>query len=52
MTLTKEEAESLVLLLSDMTQYEYGAHGLGYKERVVIQLMYGKLVNELEKKDE
>ena len=48
MQIDDEEIAVLMLLLSNMTQFDYGSYGLSYKERVTIQLMYGKLVKETE----
>ena len=42
MEVTDDEARAIVNFLSDMTQYEVGSHGLGYKERVTLQIMYGR----------
>ena len=48
MQVSREEMEVVVKLLEDMTTYETGSHGLGHKEKVVLQLMFGRFVNELE----
>ena len=51
MEINEEEARALVLFLSNMTQYEVGSHGLGYGERVTLQLLYGRLADGIEHLD-
>ena len=46
MQIDDKEIAALMLLLSNMTQFDYGSYGLSYKERVTVQLMYGRLVKE------
>ena len=48
MEVTEEEARAIVNFLSDMTQYEVGSHGLGYGERVTLQLLYGRMADHIE----
>ena len=48
MEVSNKEARALVNFLADMTQYEVGSHGLGYKERVTLQLLYGKMADHVE----
>ena len=47
MQVNDEEARCLVLFLSNMTQYEVGSHGLGYGERVTLQLLYGRMADHV-----
>ena len=47
MEVTEEEERCLVLFLSNMTQYEVGSHGLGYGERVTLQLLYSRMANHI-----
>jgi len=51
MEVTEEEARALVLFLSNMTQYEVGSHGLGYGERVTLQLLYGRMADHIKHLD-
>jgi len=51
MEINEEEARALVLFLSNMTQYEVGSHGLGYGERVTLQLLYGRLSDGIDSLD-
>ena len=48
MEVSNKEARALVNFLADMTQYEVGSHGLGYKERVTLQLLYGKMADHVD----
>ena len=48
MEVSNKEARALVNFLHDMTQYEVGSHGLGYKERVTLQLLYGRMADHVD----
>ena len=48
MEVNNDEARALVLFLSNMTQYEVGSHGLGYTERVTLQLLYGRMADHID----
>ena len=52
MEVTDKEMQAVVLLLSEMTTYELGVQGLSYKDKLVIQLMFGRFKDYLEEEHE
>ena len=48
MQVSNKEMRAVVKLLEDMTSYETGSHGLGHKEKVTLQLMFGRFADHVE----
>lgn len=52
MEVSKEEMEVVVLLLQSMTTYDTGCYGLGFKQKVILQLMYGRFSDAIGEDDD